>query len=258
MRPYFFLAAGIAALFAAPVMAQSTDNEKIIGVGARVRTAYDGADSNRGDAIPYLRLYGEHLFARSTQGMLEGGWRTRALGAWVVGTQAAYESGRVTNESAFLEARHFENLDPGASIGLHAEGDWKIGPMPVSALLRYRRHIDSDRGAQADLRVTAGIFARWGVQAGVFGQLTWGDAKSMQSYFGLTPRQSTITGLPEYAAGAGARDLQFGLLGSVELSPHWLIPWGAGIQRLSGDAADSPIAIERTNASVNAGIAYRF
>ena len=258
MRKFLLLAAVIAACPATQAFAQAAVDEKYIGIGVRARPAYEGADSRRGEAIPYLRLYGDHLFARTTQGMLEGGWRTRPYGAWVFGAQVAYEDGRVTNDSAFLKAHRFDDLDPGASVGLHAEGDWKIGAMPLNALIRFRQNIDSDQGAQADLRLTAGIFSKGGVDAGVFGQLTWGNGNSTQRYFGLTPQQSAVTGLPAYDAGAGLRYVQLGLLGAVNLSAHWLIPWGATVQRLQGDAADSPIVQDRTNWYINAGIAYRF
>jgi outer membrane scaffolding protein for murein synthesis (MipA/OmpV family) len=112
------------------VSAQSADtNEKYIGLGVRARPAYQGADSDRGDVIPYLRLYGEHLFARTTQGILEGGVRSKPVGGVVFGAQLAYEEGRVTDESAFLKAHNFEDIDAAASVGVHAETDWKIGPM---------------------------------------------------------------------------------------------------------------------------------
>ena len=247
-----------ASCLSSPGPAQGAEEEKYIGLGTRGRPDYEGADSSRGEVIPYLRLYGDHLFARTTQGMLEGGWRTRSYGAWVFGAQVAYEDGRVTDDSAFLKDHHFENLDPGASFGVHAEGDWKIAAMPLNALIRYRQNIDSDQGAQADLRLTAGILSRWGVEAGVFGQLTWANGKSMQSYFGITPSQSAVTGLPEYSAGSGPRYVQFGVLGSVNLSEHWLLPWGASMRWLQGDAGNSPITQDRNNWYVNAGIAYRF
>ena len=145
-----------------------------VGLGARVRPAYEGADSRRGEAIPYLRLYGEHLFARTTQGILEVGVRSKPAAGVVFGAQLAYEDGRVTDESSFLKAHNFEDIDASASVGVHAEADWKIGPMPLNALVRYRRNADSDLGDQVDLRLTAGIFSRRGVNAGVFGQLTNG------------------------------------------------------------------------------------
>ncbi|HEV8646796.1 MAG TPA: MipA/OmpV family protein [Burkholderiales bacterium] len=239
--------------------AQDADKgDAYVGLGARVRPAYEGADSRRVEAIPYLRLYGEHLFARTTQGIFEGGVRSNPTGGVVFGAQLAYEEGRVTDESAFLKAHNFEDIDAAASVGVHAEADWKIGPMPLNALARYRRNADSDLGVQADLRLTAGIFSRWGVNAGVFGQITWSDDKATQNYFGLTPQQSSRTGLPVYSAGAGLRSVAFGIVGSADLSKHWLVLWGLNAYRLEGDARNSPIVQEGTNWFVNGGLAYRF
>ncbi len=245
--------------FSPDAFAQDSDKgDAYVGLGARVRPAYEGADSRRGEALPYLRLYGEHLFARTTQGILEGGIRSNPAGGVVFGAQLAYEEGRVTDESAFLKAHDFEDIDATASIGVHAEADWKIGPMPLNALVRYRRNVDADLGTQADLRLTAGVFSRWGINAGIFGQLTWSDDKATQNYFGLTPQQSIRTGLPAYSAGAGLRNVTLGVVGSVDLSEHWLVLWGLNARQLEGDARDSPIVQEGTNWFVNGGLAYRF
>ena len=258
MKSAYLVLFCFASSLSATVLAQNTDDEKYIGGGARVRPAYQGANSSRVDAIPYLRLYGEHFFARTTQGILEGGWRTQPFGGVVFGAQVAYEEGRVAKESAFLSEHHLEDLQPSASLGLHAEGDWKLGSVPLNALLRYRHDIDSDNGAQTDLRMTAGILDWNRVRAAVFGQATWGDGKSTQRYFGITPQQATASGLRAYGAGAGTRSVQFGVLGDVDVAKHWVGLWGITYQRSQGDAADSPLTQERNNWYANAGFAYRF
>lgn len=253
--PTFLLAA--AWCVAPPALAQLAE-ETYFGLGLRVRPAYEGADSSRGQAIPYLRYYGENLFARTTQGMLEGGVRARPIGKVVFGAQLAYEDGRVSEESAFLEARNFEDIDPGASAGVHAEVDWSVGRMPLNTLLRYRRNLDSDLGAQADLRFAAGIYARGRTRAGVYAQLSWSDGEAAQSYFGLDAQQSARTGLPAYSAGAGLRCVQLGVLGATEISRRWLALWGVNAHRVEGDARDSPTVRDPVNWYANAGVAYRF
>lgn len=253
----WLVAAGAACVsFSAP--AQTADSESYIGAGARLRPAYEGADSNRVDAIPYVRWYGDHLFARTTQGMLEGGWRTRPFGGIVLGAQLVYEEGRESDESAFLKERGFEDLDPSASVGLHAEGDWKIGPMPLNALLRYRHDVDADNGQQIDLRVTAGILDWRGLRAGLIGQMTWGDRDSMQRAFGVTPAQAATASLPAYSPGSGLRSTQVGLTGDIDIARHWVGLWGVHLDVLQSDAADSPITRDRSNWFANAGVAYRF
>ena len=249
---------GLALSLPAVSFAADEDPGAWIGAGARLRPAYLGAESSRADLVPYLRWYGQDWFARTTQGMLEGGVRTPAIGPVVFGAQLAYEEGRVSDESAFLKSHSFADIDPGASIGLHAETDWMLGPMPWNSLVRYRRNFDSDKGSQADLRLTAGIFSCGGFDVGAFAQFTWADGKATRDYFGITPQQSALSGLPAYSAGAGLRDLSYGLLGSVNIGRPWIVLWGAHAQTLQGDAQDSPITQRRTTWSANAGVAYRF
>jgi outer membrane scaffolding protein for murein synthesis (MipA/OmpV family) len=130
--------------------------------------------------------------------------------------------------------------------------------MPLNVLLRYRHDVDTDNGAQADLRATAGILDWRRMRAALFGQVTWGDEKSAQRYFGITPQQAAMTGLPAYSAGSGARSIQAGLLGDADIAKHWVGLWGITYQRLQDDAAGSPIVQDRNNWYANAGIAYRF
>src|SRR5258706_9351979 len=186
------------------VPAQGPDPDPtLIGAGARTRPAYDGSGAQRTDLIPTVRYYGKPWFARTTQGILEGGARTELARGLNIGAQLAYEGGRLASESDFLRSRNVPDINPGVSVGLHVEWDQKLGPMPVTLLARGRHFVDRDRGAQADLRFTAIVFGGGAITAAVFVQGTWADSKSNQSFYGVTPGQSASTGLPVYSAGSG-------------------------------------------------------
>src|SRR5258705_9065476 len=129
-----------------------------IGAGVRTRPAYDGSAAQRTELIPTVRYYGTPWFARTTQGILEGGARMELARDFNVGAQLAYEGGRIASESDFLGRNNVPDINPSASIGLHLEWDRNIGPMPVTLLARGRRFIDGDRGAQADVRFTTIVF----------------------------------------------------------------------------------------------------
>jgi outer membrane scaffolding protein for murein synthesis (MipA/OmpV family) len=176
----------------------------------------------------------------------------------ILGAQVAYEQGRDPDDSDFLKSRNLAEVDPGASLGAHLEWNHRFGPVPVNVIARVRKHTDSDRGTQADLRITAGIFARGPVAAGVFIQPTWASAKSTSSFYGITPQQAAVSGLPAYDPGSGLLATSVGLIYSVALAEHWVIVGNFEARRLHGDAARSPITERRSAYSAAAGLAYRW
>ncbi len=220
----------------------------LIGAGIRSRPAYDGSRSQETDVIPVLRYYGKPWFARTTQGILEGGARWEVARGLHLGAQLAYEQGRKTSESSFLRARNLANVDPGASVGAHLEGDQNIGPVPLTVLVRLRQNVDSDRGSQLDFRLTAGVYASGPLALGVFGQATWGSGKSVR----------TIYGQPGYAPGGGPMFTSLGILGSYDLSRHWVVVGSVEARHVRGEAASSPLVERRDNYYASAGLAYRF
>src|SRR5437879_12606750 len=75
-----------------------------IGAGVRTRPAYDGSAAQRTDLIPTVRYYGGPWFARTTQGILEGGVRMELARDLNIGAQLAYEGGRLASECELLRS----------------------------------------------------------------------------------------------------------------------------------------------------------
>jgi len=249
----------LAAVLAAPpaCLAQTPlPDTAWIGAGARSRPAYDGSASQRLELIPTVRYYGKPWFARTTQGMLEGGARIELAPGLNLGAQLAYEGGRAKSESAFLRDHDVPDLSPGASVGLHLEWDERLGPMPVTLLARGRQNVNRDRGAQADLRFTAIFFGSARATAAAFVQGTWASEKSAQTFYGVDPAQST--GLPTYGAGSGPLFAAAGLLGGVDLRRPWTLLWSLEARRLRGDARGSPLTERVSSGYASASVAYRF
>jgi outer membrane scaffolding protein for murein synthesis (MipA/OmpV family) len=222
------------------------DDYTLVGIAVRTRPAYDGSDSQTTDLIPVLRYYGKPWFARTTQGVLEGGARWALAPGVDVGVQLAYEEGRKTSESNLLKSLNLPNVDPGVSVGAHIEWDFKMGPAPINVLGRVRQNADSDRGAQADLRLNVGLHASGGLIVAAYAQATWASSKSIESYYAVNN------------ADSGLLYTSLGLLGSYDLSRHWTAVAGVQGRRLHGDAAGSMIVESKSNFYANAGIAYRF
>jgi outer membrane scaffolding protein for murein synthesis (MipA/OmpV family) len=228
----------LAVLLALPALASAQapaarDLGTLLGAGLRWMPEYDGSGKQEIAPIPVIRYYDKILFARTTQGILEGGVRGEALPGFHVGAQLAFEEGNDRTD-----------LDPGASLGLHFEWDTAIGPAPFNLLARGRQHLDSERGWQGDLRATVGVYGDRQLLLGVFAQATWASDEWVRSYY--TRGEGGLL----YAA--------LGLEGAYEISRHWVALFSVHLRRLQGDAASSPITEEKSNYYGSAGVAYRF
>src|SRR5215472_2039165 len=148
------------ALVLAPLAAQAQmelPDYNWLGAGVRTRPAYDGSAARVTDPIPSVRYFGGPWFARTTQGILEGGARLELSHDLHLGAQLAYEAGRSATEAPFLSSHGVPDVHYTASAGVHAEWDHHLGAAPATLLARVRQVLDTDRGAQADLRYTVGV-----------------------------------------------------------------------------------------------------
>jgi len=219
------------------VNAQEVEDYTLIGAGVRTRPAYDGSKKQTTEVVPVLRYYGKTLFARTTQGILEAGARTEAAPGVALGVQLAYEAGRRRGPGT-------HDVDSGASIGAHVEWDAEAGPVPLVLLARVRQNADRDHGAQADARVTAGVYQDDALVVGVFTQATWASRRALRAYY--------------ETGGSGLLHAGVGLLATYRLGASWTLLGSVEGRRLQGEAKDSPLAQRRSNVYAGAGLAYRF
>jgi outer membrane scaffolding protein for murein synthesis (MipA/OmpV family) len=224
------------------------DDSQLIGAGVRSRPAYDGSRSQRADLVPLIDYDGRLLFARTTQGILEAGARYKLGEGLKLGAQIAYEEGRKTRESPLLQRLGAADIDVGASLGLHVEWDTKVGPAPVLVLGRVRQQVDTDRGAQADLRTTVGVYQNGPALAGIVAQATWADQKSVRTYYGQ----------PGFDPHGGLLFVSLGALGSYDLGRKWALLASVEARRLQGDAARSPLVERKSSYYAVGGLAYKF
>lgn len=240
-----------------PAFAELSD-ESLLGPGLRLQPAYDGSASRREEFVPVLRYFGRPWFARSTQGVLEGGVRMELAPGLHAGAQIAYEPARQKSESDFLRDHHVQDIGVGASAGAQIEWDHQLGAVPITLLARTRQNADADRGAQFDLRLSAGAYRSGRVSAGLFAQTTWANAKSAGFFYAITPQQSAATGLPAFHAGSGWLFASAGVLWSVDVNRNWIAVGSVESRRLQGDTARSPLVERVSNSYASAGLAYRF
>ena len=83
----------LAILLFIPAVALAQDDYTLLGLGVRSLPEYDGSSKQELELIPVVRYYGRTLFARTTQGTLEGGARWEVARGLHAGVQLAYVGG---------------------------------------------------------------------------------------------------------------------------------------------------------------------
>jgi MipA family protein len=75
----------------------------------------------------------------------------------------------------------------------------------------------------------------------VSNSVTYANAESNRTYFGVTAAEALRSGLVAYKPGAGIRDVSSGLTLGYQFNERWGIVANTNYSYLVGDAADSPI-----------------
>lgn len=92
-------------------------------------------------------------------------------------------------------------------------------------------------------------------------RVTWSDDTYQDAWFSVAPADSPPSGLPAFDAGGGIQ--AYGATASLitRFSPRWGLSAYAKYDRLTGDAADSPIVLtygSRDQFSLGAALTYTF
>lgn len=84
------------------------------------------------------------------------------------------------------------------------------------------------------------------------------SAGYVNSYYGVSEETAAATGRPAYTAGAGVTGARAAIGFTAALTSRWIVFGGAGVTRLLGVAAASPLTQQPTAVSASLGIAYRW
>ncbi|HKT17289.1 MAG TPA: MipA/OmpV family protein [Stellaceae bacterium] len=225
--------------------------EIAVGGGGGVLPAYEGSNSLR--FAPALLLdvrYRDIFFVSSGEGvgvnLLHGDY-------YRAGVALAFDPGREHNAATRLSGTG--NIDPAPEPKIFAQ--FAIVPVVFTFDLRYRA--TSQQGFVGDVGVYMPVIGNKTVQVFVGPSVTFADDDYMNTYFGVTPRHAAPhSQFPTFQAHGGFKNANFGLTALYHFTDHWFVDLDAGIERLLGSAADSPLIQTKWGVGANAEIAYEF
>ncbi len=258
--PRFFACAAIVAGVSVPTKLLAQDRPRgewdvTLGAGAAVRPTYEGSDHYIASPVPFVNVIWRDTISLGVDG-LSAYWRYENLR---VGGGLTYATGRYQSSGIFQQGdgRLAGMGDIPGALGLKGFADYKLGPVNLNASLTKFTANGNDGvlvnfGVGLPYRLTESTTVRASVSA------DWANQSYMQTYFGVTPTQAINSGYSQFNAGAGIKDVNFGVGLTQQLGSNWALVANARLTRLTGDAENSPIVFSKTQALFMAAITYHF
>lgn len=221
----------------------------VLGGGAIMAPKYEGSDEFKIVPVPFITATFLDVVTIDPTGANIAVYKQ---GPFEFGARLGYEMGRKEDDSDHL--RGLGDVDMGATAGARAAV--KFGPAEVFA--RVDRTIGGSNGLEGEVGIEVTQPLSQSLVIGASASAVFADEKYMQAYFGVTPEQSVRSGLARYDAGAGMKRADFSISATYMLNQNWMVRGQAGVGILMGDAADSPIVVDKVQPSGMLLVGYRF
>lgn len=222
-----------------------------LGAGLASVPRYPGASSQRIQLAPLISIVYDHRFFAGPLGIGMAAIRWNGFSA---GPVLGFERGRSDSDAPRLAG--LGDISPSATAGAFAAYDF--GPVAISATARQAiSHTGNGLSGLVQLNFRHAFpLARTYLAVGP--DLEFGDAEFERTWFGISPPQSSLSGLPVYAPRGGINTIGLHSGLTYRASKHVLWRLFGTVRHLTGDAAQSPVVERRTQFLFGGGVAYHF
>ncbi|MYM68001.1 MipA/OmpV family protein [Pseudoduganella sp. FT55W] len=235
--------------------AQPSDS-LVAGIGLAYMPEYAGADKSRVLPLPFLeKTYANGVFLSTQRGI---GYETK-VGDFKVSAALGYDGGREDHKKNYFSGS--DALKGMGEIKGSAQAVLSVGYQlgSVGLGLTTKQNINHrEYGATYTLSANTPLYSDATDQIGLGMSATYGDRKHMQTYYGVTERQSIYSNYRPYTAKAGFENVNVGVNWSHVIDSNWSVRSALGASRLMTDAADSPLTKRKTTPMVMTALIYKF
>jgi outer membrane scaffolding protein for murein synthesis (MipA/OmpV family) len=221
-----------------------------VGSGLAYVPEYEGSEDYKVSALPVINYRNGRFFAGALGGI---GYDLSNKEDLSFGPVLSYQFGRDESDNDQLEG--LGDIDPSVTLG--AFGRWNLQPFSLNSTVKHSLGGDAN-GAQIKLGAGYALPLSAKDIVNFEASIDWADQEVMEAYFGVSPEQSSRSGLGEYEVSSGIRRYGIGASWTHIYTPKMFSTLNAGVYQLGSEAADSPITTSRTGGLVGASVGYTF
>lgn len=229
---------------------QPTETVVRVGLVAIGGARYQGSDKGRVLVVPGITFQTANgFFADPINGL---GFALNATDDLQYGLRATVETGRSSEDALPGFDKIKARLNPGAFV------NYKLSDrLTLKSALRLGVG-DGAQGSVLNLGAAYRVYQAGPVIVTVNASVKYANSSYQQSYFGVSAAQSAASGLKAFQPAAGFNTAQLGVAAGFPLSARVYAFSGVSMQRLLGDAADSPITQKKQQLTGFLGAVYSF
>ncbi|MBD9645971.1 MULTISPECIES: MipA/OmpV family protein [Pantoea] len=228
----------------------------MIGVGAQTTPTYSGADKQRWQAVPMLQARKGAFFVDSQKGV---GYDLQSDSGLYLEHSLGYGLGRADKDSDWRDGsdklRGMGTIN--ATLNTAIAAGWAVSPWLV---LEAKAVLPLTDSQGVNYRTSVTLIPLQSQQDSLSLQTSalFGDARYMQTWYGVSARQSVKSGYATYSPAAGFYGVETDLTWSHQFTQHWGGALSAGYTWLDDHAADSPIVFRQNQLTATAAVTYTF
>jgi outer membrane protein len=229
-----------------------------LGLGAIAYPDYQGSQDYT--AAPLWNLRAQNLYHPDTYAQVFGPVVTSNLVPdehFRLGPMVQYVPKRGSVDNRRVD--DLQNVDPAVMLGAIIGYEFDLGTARSLELdFLGRQDVAEGNGflgtVQATYRMPLG--ESWRSSLGLTS--TWASSDYMEAYFGIDRRDSARSGLDEYDADEGFKDVGANASLTWLMTPSWSLTGIAAYRRLLGDAEDSPVTEEGSANQWYGGLLFNY
>lgn len=227
-----------------------------VGIGATSTPRYSGSDQRQWQFVPVIQARDGAVFFDSQKGL---GYDLQTDSGLYLEHTLGYSLGRSDKNASWRDGSDKLNgmgkIDAALNTAL-AVG-WTIAPWIVVEG-KATLPLSDSQGVQYQTSLTLIPLQDESDTLAFQSAALFGDSRYMNTFYGVSDRQSSRSGYSRYDAPGGLYGVQNSLTWEHQLTPQWGTTLEAGYTWLSDHANSSPIVFRRNEASATAAVTYTF
>ncbi|EOC0865830.1 MipA/OmpV family protein [Cronobacter muytjensii] len=235
---------------------ESAPDSLTIGAGAQYAPRYSGDNRHTLTVVPVVQARHGAFFFDTEKGL---GYDLQSDSGVYVEQSLGVSPGRADKDSDWRDGadslKGMGSIKTALNTGL-ALG-WAVTPWLVAEGKATLPLTDS-QGVQYQTSLTLLPFQDAADTVAFQTAVLFGDSRYMNTFYGVSPRQSARSGYGRYAARGGFYGVSNSLIWSHQFGEHWGTTLSAGYTWLGDNAADSPIVRQRNQTSAAVAVTYTF